>query len=329
MTVSVNAGDEIDDAHYIDLIQQLVTNYALVYGQPLNCARSRDSFINDFQFELIATDVQRFFYASHVGTYTFSQCRDIVFDNSSNFNDGNESGNSTYEVFGSLVRHEDVNQAQQGITDAINNGVPSYTSLPYFTYGAIARGDVMNDVDFSYIKCPISFDWDNDDAGDNTNRPYTVTLNTTGSTTDITGNDQSQIRYFSQCGGRIQLYAEGTNSDGTSRSEDVKNMLAQINRVRNPWPLSNITLTTSWDQADVIQTVNSTEYTDNKIELLQRRDSNNVIYYALRFTDAANASNGGAENLYDEGFTTDITLYGRVYFPGHQQNNWRPKGSLA
>lgn len=324
--VSVSLGDTIDPDHFDDLSRQLVDNYALVLGQKVSALQS-DSFnaagtINDFYVERLAVDIVRFYHHTQVGSLTLEQAYDTLYSNSSGFNDGNEPSETSPQVATALIRHEDINQMQNGIDLARLAGVPSYTDFPIDSRIRTQGANVAANDDGAKIYCPLLVTWDTDSS-------YDITNTYSGGITTVDGTSNNKIRYFSQCGGRINIFAEGLNSDGTSKDNDVKNMLDSVNTIHNPWPLTNIQLSENWNSYTVLQTVNSNSaaYGDNVLQLVCRRNSVNELYYALRYTDSSDGQGSGldySEELYDEEVTTDFSLTVHAYYPGHLLNNYRP-----
>jgi hypothetical protein len=324
--VSVSAGDIIDPDHFDDLARQLVDKYSTVYGQELYCLRS-DSFnsagtINDVYIERLAIDIATFYRHTQDGVLNAEQAFDTIFSNTSNINDGNDSYSSGVQVSNTKIRHEDVNQMQNGIDLAHLAGAPSYTTFGFTGRWVQSNTNIAADDDAAKIKSAITVTWDNSTS-------YTVTTTYAGGTSIIDGNNNNKIRYFSQCGGRIVMFGEGVNSSGTSKDNDVKNMIDSISYVHNPWPLTNIQLSENWNSYTVLQTVNSGSdaYSDNQLLLVCRRDSTNQIHYALRYTDASDGQGSGTgytEADYDEAVTTDFKLTVNAYYPNHLVNDYKP-----
>lgn len=318
--VSVSAGDDIDRAHFKSLTDQLVDKWALVYGQEVESLKDDWTYVNDFFMERIAIDVSSFYYATQIGSLSYRQCYDTIYSSSSNLNDGNDGSNP--EVFGQLIRHEDINQSQNGIDLAHLAGPPDYSNFAIDGRWRSQTADIAANDDAAKIYSSLLVTWD-------TGTSFTVTSDYSGGTTVIDGNNQNKIRYMTQCGGRITIFGEGLNSSGSSKDNDVKNMIDSISYIHNPWPLTNIQLSDNWGAYTVLQTVNSASnaYSDNALQLVCRRNSNNEILYALRYTDASDGSGSGnaySEASYDEAVTTDFKLTVNAYYPSHLQNDWRP-----
>lgn len=325
--VSVAQNDEIRIDHIDSLLQQIIDSYSSVYGQPCRGATSRVStFVNDFDLEKLALDTRDFYFATQVGSFTLSECYNLIFNSNSNFNDGNDTYNGP-EVFGAEIQYQDINQLQNGIDLAKQAGQPSYSNFTSSITGtASSTTNVAADDDNAKIFCEMGVDWSGTDADG------TVATNINGATASYTGNNTNKIRFMTQCGGRIVITASGTGSNGTSKDEDVKSMLNKISYIHNPWPITSITLSDNWSNYSTLQTETSTAYSGNVLRLICRRDSSNVIHYALHYIDGSDGGGSGTdytETAYDEAVTTNFNLSVRVYYPGHLVNKWKPSISAT